>query len=108
MAQVSVEYATYSIFTSDNPRYEDPQQILQQMLAGVASTRNVQTVPDRRQAIYMAVRQAREQDVILLAGKGHERSQEVAGEKQYFYDPDEAQQALLLRRQAEETGRITC
>jgi UDP-N-acetylmuramyl tripeptide synthase len=108
MARVSVESAEHSIFTSDNPRYEDPQVILQQMLAGVAATASVQCVLDRRQAIRHAVRQAQSQDVILLAGKGHERTQEVAGHKQDFYDPDEAQQALALRREMSPEGWMAC
>jgi UDP-N-acetylmuramoyl-L-alanyl-D-glutamate--2,6-diaminopimelate ligase len=108
MAQVSAEYATRSWFTSDNPRHEDPQQILQQMLAGVSASAKVQTLVDRRQAIQSAVLQAHDEDVILLAGKGHERSQEVAGEKLYFYDVEEAQQALLWRHQVKDSGRVTC
>ena len=108
MARVSVEHSAQSFFTSDNPRHEDPQQILRQMMAGVSTSAPVRLMVDRRQAIRSAVLQANDEDVIVLAGKGHERSQEMAGEKHYFYDPDEAQQALLLRRQAAESGRVTC
>jgi UDP-N-acetylmuramoyl-L-alanyl-D-glutamate--2,6-diaminopimelate ligase len=108
MAQVSVEHAARSLFTSDNPRSEDPQAILQQMMAGVSATARVQCLIDRREAIRCAVQNAQDQDVILLAGKGHERTQELAHEKQYFYDPDEAEQALLLRRQVKHSGRVIC
>jgi UDP-N-acetylmuramoyl-L-alanyl-D-glutamate--2,6-diaminopimelate ligase len=82
------------VLTSDNPRSEDPQIILTQMLAGVARPEVVQQIVDRSQAIAAAISQARAYDVLLVAGKGHEDYQEVQGVKLPFSDVRQAQAAL--------------
>ncbi|MDW8274172.1 MAG: UDP-N-acetylmuramoyl-L-alanyl-D-glutamate--2,6-diaminopimelate ligase, partial [Chitinophagales bacterium] len=76
------------IFTSDNPRFEDPHEILKQMLEGVAAPekRKVLSIPDRREAIRTAVHMAERGDIILVAGKGHEKYQEINGIKYPFDD----------------------
>ncbi|WP_412988772.1 UDP-N-acetylmuramoyl-L-alanyl-D-glutamate--2,6-diaminopimelate ligase [Pediococcus siamensis] len=95
MAQIAVDYSTKPIFTSDNPREEDPQLILNDMLAGVPEA-NVPVFIDRRKAILHAVETAKKGDVILIAGKGHEDYQIIGRTKHHFDDYEEAQKALAL------------
>jgi UDP-N-acetylmuramoyl-L-alanyl-D-glutamate--2,6-diaminopimelate ligase len=81
--------------TSDNPRTEDPQAIIDDICAGFSSdNRRVQVEPDRRQAIFQAIAQARQDDVILLAGKGHETYQIIGTRRLDFSDAAAAQEAL--------------
>jgi len=88
MAKVSVEFANRSIFTSDNPRNEDPEAILDDMEAGLdmAERSRVLRISDRKQAIKAAVMMAEPGDVVLVAGKGHENYQEIQGVKHAFDD----------------------
>jgi UDP-N-acetylmuramoyl-L-alanyl-D-glutamate--2,6-diaminopimelate ligase len=88
------------VLTSDNPRSEDPLQILQQMQAGLAPGSAVQAIVERGQAIAHAVMQAEARDIVLIAGKGHEDYQEVAGVRQPFSDIQQAQLALQRRGSA--------
>ncbi|HMP29116.1 MAG TPA: UDP-N-acetylmuramoyl-L-alanyl-D-glutamate--2,6-diaminopimelate ligase [Saprospiraceae bacterium] len=99
MAEVAVAQSDKVIFTSDNPRSEDPETILQEMLQGVKSEDQgkVLSIVDRRQAIKTAVMLAQKGDVILLAGKGHEKYQEINGEKLPFEDKKELETALLSK-----------
>lgn len=97
MAAVAEREAQHLLLTSDNPRSEDPQHILQQMLAGVCQPARVHVEPDRTAAIARAVQQAQSADVVLLAGKGHEDYQDVAGVKRPFSDVDQARQALQAK-----------
>lgn len=85
------------VLTSDNPRSEAPAFILSQILAGVAGRDTVAVIEDRREAIVHAVHQADGRDVVLLAGKGHETTQEAQGIKLPFSDVDEALAALNSR-----------
>ena len=96
MARIAEELADEVILTSDNPRSEDPQAILEDMLAGVKG-RTVRTIADRREAIAAAVAEAAPEDVILIAGKGHEDYQEIEGVKHPFSDEVEARCAMLAR-----------
>lgn len=91
MAEIACRYSGQVILTSDNPRSEDPNEILRQMNEGVPITdkRKVLTIADRREAIRTAVTLANKNDVILLAGKGHEKYQEVKGVKTHFDDKEE-------------------
>lgn len=98
MAAVAEREAAQLVLTSDNPRTEDPMHILQQMVAGLSQPAAVQVQPDRGRAIAHVVAQAGVRDVVLLAGKGHEDYQEIAGVKRPFSDLDEARQALQRRR----------
>lgn len=90
MAAVAVEYSDRVIFTSDNPRTEDPLQILRDMQSGVPSKlkRKYFTISDRREAIRAACHIAHPQDIILIAGKGHETYQEIHGKRQPFDDKE--------------------
>ncbi len=89
------EAADYVVVTSDNPRSEEPAHIIQQIVGGMKS--EPQTMEDRAAAILLAVKQAGKQDVILLAGKGHETYQEVKGTKFPFIDAEHAALALAAR-----------
>ena len=85
MAQAAERGADLVITTSDNPRTESPEQILDDVAAGFRTGRPLR-IADRRRAIAAALRRARTGDVVLLAGKGHERYQEVSGERLPFSD----------------------
>jgi UDP-N-acetylmuramoyl-L-alanyl-D-glutamate--2,6-diaminopimelate ligase len=92
--------ARHVLVTSDNPRTEDPAAIIAQIVAGMdasAAGSSFQAIEDRATAILQAVRQAGRQDVILLAGKGHEPYQEIKGKKLPFSDADHAALALAAR-----------
>ncbi|HYR25460.1 MAG TPA: UDP-N-acetylmuramoyl-L-alanyl-D-glutamate--2,6-diaminopimelate ligase, partial [Aquabacterium sp.] len=97
MGAVAEQHADRLVLTSDNPRSEPPCFILSQILAGVAGHDNVDVIEDRREAIRHALATAQPADVVLLAGKGHEATQEIAGVKTPFSDVDEAVQALSQR-----------
>lgn len=100
MAAVAERGAHRTVLTSDNPRSEDPMAILAQMQAGLAQAQAAHTEPDRAAAIAWAVQSARAQDVVLIAGKGHEDYQEVMGVKNPFSDLAQAQTALQQRAAA--------
>ena len=97
MGAIAQRGADRLVLTSDNPRNERPVAILDQILAGMADPDAVQVIEDRRAAITHAVLHAAPQDVVLLAGKGHEETQEVAGVKRPFRDSVVAAQALQMR-----------
>lgn len=88
MAQIAATYANKVILTSDNPRSEDPQTIINEMKAGLDPVQNskVFAITDRREAIRMACSMAESGDIILVAGKGHEKYQEIKGERFPFDD----------------------
>jgi UDP-N-acetylmuramyl-tripeptide synthetase len=98
MAALAQRLADQVVLTSDNPRNEPPAFILLQMVAGfTVSQHDVKVIEDRRKAIAHAVRSAGPQDVILIAGKGHEDYQEIQGVKHPFSDVAEAAAALKER-----------
>lgn len=93
MGRVALTYADWAIFTSDNPRYEDPEVIIKQMIKGLTST-NYHVEINRKKAIHFAIQRARKNDTILIAGKGHESYQEIRGVKYDFDDRLIALQAI--------------
>jgi UDP-N-acetylmuramoyl-L-alanyl-D-glutamate--2,6-diaminopimelate ligase len=97
MGAIAARLADHVVLTSDNPRDEPPQHILAQILAGVVGHDEVDVIEDRREAIAHALQRAAAADVVLLAGKGHEDTQEIAGVKREFCDPREARAALCRR-----------
>jgi len=98
MGAIAQRLADCVVLTSDNPRHEAPASILAQIRAGLrGDARSVRVIEDRRAAIAAAVREAEPADLILLAGKGHEDYQEMAGVKQPFSDIEEARFALEAR-----------
>ncbi|QOR68467.1 UDP-N-acetylmuramoyl-L-alanyl-D-glutamate--2,6-diaminopimelate ligase [Cytobacillus suaedae] len=96
MASIATKYADCSIFTSDNPRSEDPQQILIEMEVGAEG--NYKTIIDREEAIKFAVNQAQNNDVIVIAGKGHETYQIIGANTLDFDDRLVAAKAIKERR----------
>ena len=97
MAAEAEAHAHHLCLTSDNPRSEDPAHILVQMLAGLKAPAQAQVEPDRARAIANRVAMAAPADVVLIAGKGHETTQEVAGVKHPFSDIEHARRALWAR-----------
>ncbi len=98
MAAEAARLSDVVILTSDNPRFEEPGAILRDMEAGLADEPALQertrSVADRREAIRLAVAEARKGDVVLIAGKGHEDYQEIRGVKHHFDDREEVQAAF--------------
>lgn len=88
MAAIACEYSNKVILTSDNPRSEDPEEILNQMQKGIspADAKKTLRITDRREAIRTACSFSNKGDIILIAGKGHEKYQEIKGEKHDFDD----------------------
>ena len=100
MGRAGAELADVAIVTSDNPRSEDPEAIIAQVLAGVPDDRRdlVIVEPDRRRAIALAIDRARSGDLVVIAGKGHEQGQEFEdGRKIPFDDRDVAREELAGR-----------
>lgn len=105
MGQAAARLADLAILTSDNPRSEDPIAILSEMLSGVTAVRDEERAhivvePDRRAAVELAVSRARPDDVVVVAGKGHEQGQEVAGVVHPFDDRTVLRKALESARVA--------
>lgn len=98
MGRAAGELADEVILTSDNPRHEDPEKIIQQVKSGVAESgnTNLQVFVDRKDAIAAAIKMARPGDLLILAGKGHENYQIVGDEKQHF-DEREILRELLVK-----------
>ncbi|WP_019120704.1 UDP-N-acetylmuramoyl-L-alanyl-D-glutamate--2,6-diaminopimelate ligase [Brevibacillus massiliensis] len=96
MAQIATKYADLTVLTSDNPRSEDPEAIIADMVAGLASVpaSRYLSLPDRREAIAYAVGRAGADDVILIAGKGHETYQIIKGQVLPFDDREAAREAI--------------
>ena len=96
MAQEAVKQSDRVIITSDNPRFEEPQDIINDMLSGLSAQqmKKVVSIVDRREAIKTACMMAEKGDVILVAGKGHEDYQDVKGVKHHFDDREELRNAF--------------
>jgi UDP-N-acetylmuramyl tripeptide synthase len=92
MGRIASELSDLAIVTSDNPRSEDPEAIIGEILEGV--TGPVEVEPDRHAAIVQAIEAAEAGDVLVIAGKGHETYQEVDGRKLPFDDREVAREAL--------------
>ena len=93
MGRVAVEHADIVIVTSDNPRSEEPVAIIAEVLQGAGV--DVEMDPDRRTAIRRALSLAEPGDVVVIAGKGHEQGQEIAGDVHPFDDRSVAREALV-------------
>ena len=94
MGKALREGSDFAIFTSDNPRGEDPSTILDEMVAGLDLSENACIEADRREAIAVAVAEATAGDCVLVLGKGHERGQEIKGTKIDFDDRIELARAI--------------
>jgi len=86
MGKVVSEFADKIVLTSDNPRNEDPKQIIEEILPGIKRGTEVQQIEDRRSAIHSAVSGLGERDVLIIAGKGHENYQQIGEQKIEFND----------------------
>ncbi|MFY0683677.1 MAG: UDP-N-acetylmuramoyl-L-alanyl-D-glutamate--2,6-diaminopimelate ligase [Balneola sp.] len=99
MAEAASKFADTIIVTSDNPRTENPDLIIADILQGFDNTENVITITSRKEAIFKSIELASANDIILIAGKGHEDYQEVNGERHSFDDRVIAKEALQLKAQ---------
>ncbi|YAI81439.1 MAG: UDP-N-acetylmuramoyl-L-alanyl-D-glutamate--2,6-diaminopimelate ligase [cyanobacterium endosymbiont of Rhopalodia sterrenbergii] len=97
MGRISGQLADVCIVTSDNPRTEDPQRILADILEGISDSVNPIVISDRAEAIAQAIQQAEPGDGVLIAGKGHEDYQILGTEKIHFDDREQARKALALK-----------
>jgi len=99
MGRVAVEQADITFITSDNPRDEDPQKILDEVRAGAEQVpgAELRCHVDRREAIRAAIREATEGDLVVLAGKGHETTQTVLGQVERFDDREVVAEVLDAR-----------
>ncbi len=88
MGRIASMAADLSVITSDNPRDEDPAEIIRDIITGIASDKDILIKCDRKEALDTAVRIAGKDDIIIIAGKGHETYQEVNGKKHYFNDKE--------------------
>ena len=100
MASIAVKWSDKVIFTDDNPRFEDPKEILEDMMKGVGKSfvKKTLVISDRREAIKTACSLANDHDIILVAGKGHEDYQDIKGEKLPFDDRKVLKEMLELFR----------
>jgi UDP-N-acetylmuramoyl-L-alanyl-D-glutamate--2,6-diaminopimelate ligase len=96
MGKIGAELSDIPIFTSDNPRYEDPDKIISEMKTDLSfsDSQKVKSIANRREAITEAVKLAQKGDIILLAGKGHEDYQEIKGVRNHFNDMEELKKCL--------------
>ncbi|MCX8059775.1 MAG: UDP-N-acetylmuramoyl-L-alanyl-D-glutamate--2,6-diaminopimelate ligase [Aquificaceae bacterium] len=97
MGSVAESWADLVVLTSDNPRFEEPESIIQDILKGIKDRSKVLLQADRREAIKLAIDMAREGDVVVVAGKGHEEYQEIKGVKYPFKDAQVVKEALSVR-----------
>lgn len=99
MADIACKYSDKVIVTSDNPRNEEPEEIIKQMEAGIKGQdfKKYQIVVDRHEAIAKAVAMAQPKDIILVAGKGHEDYQEIKGVKHHFDDKEELEKQYKIQ-----------
>ncbi len=96
MARIAVQYADETIFTSDNPRTEEPKAILADMTT-LLDADQFAVIEDREMAIKTAIGQANKGDIVVIAGKGHETYQEIGKERIHFDDREVARAALKER-----------
>ncbi|WP_299199751.1 UDP-N-acetylmuramoyl-L-alanyl-D-glutamate--2,6-diaminopimelate ligase [Thermocrinis sp.] len=94
MGKVAEKWADFVVITSDNPRWEEPEAIIEDILKGIEQKQKVFVQKDRKEAINFALQNAKEGDVVLIAGKGHEDYQEIKGVKYPFKDQDVVKEVL--------------
>jgi UDP-N-acetylmuramoyl-L-alanyl-D-glutamate--2,6-diaminopimelate ligase len=94
MGKVASKLSDLVILTSDNPRYEDPLRIIEDIKVGLNGSKPYFCIPDRRSALEFAVKSLKEGDLLLVAGKGHETYQEIEGERYPFSDQVEIKKIL--------------
>jgi UDP-N-acetylmuramoyl-L-alanyl-D-glutamate--2,6-diaminopimelate ligase len=97
MGKVAQKWSDLTVITSDNPRDEDPREIIRDILEGIDDPSKVLIEEDRRKAIELAINKAEEGDIVLIAGKGHEDYQEIKGVKYPFKDSQIVKEAISVR-----------
>jgi UDP-N-acetylmuramoyl-L-alanyl-D-glutamate--2,6-diaminopimelate ligase len=97
MGEVAAKFADYIVVTSDNPRQEDPIEIIKDIEKGITIDSEISVEPERSIAIQFAIAKAKKNDVVLIAGKGHEDYQILKDQTIYFDDREQARKALSLR-----------
>ena len=97
MGQVALKNADFSIITSDNPRTEDPERIIDDICRDITYADSYRTITNRREAIGYAIDRAKKNDLVLISGKGHENYQVVGSKKEYFDDREVAKEFLGKR-----------
>jgi len=102
MGAIAARLADRVLVTSDNPRSEDPLAIISQIEQGISAEHGVE--PDRARAIEKIIAESANSDVVLIAGKGHETYQEIAGKRSHFSDEAHARAALAEREKAGRAG----
>ena len=98
MAKIAEQYADHIVITSDNPREENPISIIKDILNGIKNKNTVKVIEDRALAINWVISNSNKNDLILIAGKGHENYQEINGERQPFSDTFQANFAVKSLR----------
>jgi len=88
MGDYATSLSDYSIITSDNPRFEDPMEIINEILSGVKTKNNFEVIENREEAIKRGIEISKEGDIVLICGKGHEIYQEINGVKSHFDDKE--------------------
>jgi UDP-N-acetylmuramoyl-L-alanyl-D-glutamate--2,6-diaminopimelate ligase len=104
MGEVATNLSDFVIITSDNPRSEEPSEIIKEIERG-AVRKNYLVEPDRREAIRKAVAMAGDSDIILIAGKGHEDYQEIKGVRYRFNDREILEEAI--KKKLKNHGNVT-
>ena len=95
MGEIAGKNAGYTVITSDNPRTENPKEIVKEIEEGIKKTKGKYIViVDRKKAIEHAIRQAKRNDIVVIAGKGHETYQEINGEHHHFDDREIASEVM--------------
>ena len=94
MGKIATELSNYVLVTSDNPRFEDPFRIINDIKTGITKD-NYTVIENREEAISYAIKNSEENAVILIAGKGHENYQEIKGIRNHFSDREVAEKYLV-------------
>ncbi len=94
MGRIAAQGCDVCVVTSDNPRSEEPMDIINDILAGMDGKHKYRVIPDRREAIAWAVQNAQKDDIIVLMGKGQETYQEIRGQKIHLDEREEVAKAL--------------
>ena len=100
MGKIASQYADWVCLTSDNPRHEDPEQILNEIAVGISDNTVVERICDRESAILRALAVAQKNDIVVIAGKGHEVYQQIGNQRFPFSDQEIVRHRLTLDQSA--------
>ena len=101
MGKIASDLADFVVVTSDNPRFEEPEKIIQQILKDISPSRRIMQIEDRKLAIISTLEEASNDDIILIAGKGHETYQQIGAIKEYFSDQDIVREYVSVSKERE-------